>query len=158
MTGLTSAILLAEAGYDVTIIAAHVPGDSSIEYTSPWYKAQSEPPSHADANRAGAHWMTHASSNEIVQQDWDIQTYNYMLSLIERQGQQPGLPALGLKVRLRQNPVTQLTACSSTKAISYIQGAYPMENSGGLLMSNISNKKAWSLALWQRSTPRPTGK
>ena len=36
VTGLTSALFLAEAGYVVTIVAAHVPGDSSIEYTSPW--------------------------------------------------------------------------------------------------------------------------
>lgn len=36
VTGLTSAVLLAEDGYHVTILAAHVPGDSSIEYTSPW--------------------------------------------------------------------------------------------------------------------------
>lgn len=36
VTGLTSAIFLTEAGYEVTIIAAHVPGDTSIEYTSPW--------------------------------------------------------------------------------------------------------------------------
>lgn len=37
VTGLTSALFLAEAGHTVTVIAAHVPGDSSIEYTSPWY-------------------------------------------------------------------------------------------------------------------------
>ena len=37
VTGLTSAWFLAEAGYKVTVIAAHVPGDESIEYTSPWY-------------------------------------------------------------------------------------------------------------------------
>ena len=36
VTGLTSALFLAEAGYEVTVVAAHVPGDSSIEYTSPW--------------------------------------------------------------------------------------------------------------------------
>lgn len=36
VTGLTSAVFLTEAGYEVTIIAAHVPGDTSIEYTSPW--------------------------------------------------------------------------------------------------------------------------
>lgn len=34
--GLTNAVFLAQAGYLVTIIAAHVPGDESIEYTSPW--------------------------------------------------------------------------------------------------------------------------
>ena len=37
VTGLTTAVFLAEEGYKVTIVAAHVPGDSSIEYTSPWY-------------------------------------------------------------------------------------------------------------------------
>jgi glycine/D-amino acid oxidase-like deaminating enzyme len=37
VTGLTSAVFLSEAGYTVTVIAAHVPGDKSIEYTSPWY-------------------------------------------------------------------------------------------------------------------------
>jgi hypothetical protein len=36
VTGLTSALFLAEAGYTVTVLAAHVPGDESIEYTSPW--------------------------------------------------------------------------------------------------------------------------
>lgn len=36
VTGLTSALFLAQAGYKVTILAAHFPGDSSIEYTSPW--------------------------------------------------------------------------------------------------------------------------
>lgn len=36
VTGLTSALFLTEAGYQVTVVAAHVPGDSSIEYTSPW--------------------------------------------------------------------------------------------------------------------------
>lgn len=35
--GLTSATHLAEARYMVSIIAAHMPGDTSIEYTSPWY-------------------------------------------------------------------------------------------------------------------------
>jgi glycine/D-amino acid oxidase-like deaminating enzyme len=34
--GLAIAGNLAEAGYVVTVIAAHVPGDESIEYTSPW--------------------------------------------------------------------------------------------------------------------------
>ena len=37
VTGLTSSIFLAEEGYQVTIVASHVPGDESIEYTSPWY-------------------------------------------------------------------------------------------------------------------------
>ena len=36
VTGLTSSVFVAEDGYQVTIIASHVPGDESIEYTSPW--------------------------------------------------------------------------------------------------------------------------
>lgn len=34
--GLQTAISLLEAGYKVTIVAKHFPGDLSIEYTSPW--------------------------------------------------------------------------------------------------------------------------
>ena len=37
MIGLQSGIDLLKAGYRVTIIAAHLPGDEAIEYTSPWY-------------------------------------------------------------------------------------------------------------------------
>ncbi|KAI7325528.1 hypothetical protein KC326_g678 [Hortaea werneckii] len=57
VTGLTSAVFLTEAGYEVTIIAAHVPGDTSIEYTSPW---------------AGAHWRTHADPRDTRMRDWDL--------------------------------------------------------------------------------------
>lgn len=37
MIGLQTAITLLEAGAAVTIVAKHVPGDKSIDYTSPWY-------------------------------------------------------------------------------------------------------------------------
>ena len=83
MTGLTSAVFLAKAGYDVTIIAAHVPGDSSIEYTSPW---------------AGAHWRTHATPETPVQCDWDVQTYNYWLDQLERERGDHKLPRSGIKL------------------------------------------------------------
>ncbi|KAK9449600.1 uncharacterized protein V1518DRAFT_416449 [Limtongia smithiae] len=44
VAGLTSALLLARTGrYDVCVVAKHLPGDFSIEYTSPW---------------AGANWMS----------------------------------------------------------------------------------------------------
>ena len=36
ITGLQSAIYLQRAGYRVTIIAEHVPGDEAPHYTSPW--------------------------------------------------------------------------------------------------------------------------
>ena len=34
--GLHSALRLAEAGYEVKVIAKYIPGDFDIEYTSPW--------------------------------------------------------------------------------------------------------------------------
>jgi len=35
--GLQTALTLLEAGYKVTVAAKHLPGDLSLEYTSPWY-------------------------------------------------------------------------------------------------------------------------
>ncbi|CZT14890.1 uncharacterized protein RCC_12004 [Ramularia collo-cygni] len=74
--GLTNAVFLAEAGYSVTIIAAHVPGDQSIEYASPW---------------AGAHWRTHATVDEPVQCDWDVQTFKAWEELLAREAQSNGI-------------------------------------------------------------------
>lgn len=85
VTGLTSALFLAEAGHDVTILAAHVPGDESIEYTSPW---------------AGAHWRTHAAVDDERMRQWDVATYEYWCELLERERRQDArLPKAGLKVR-----------------------------------------------------------
>ena len=36
ITGLQTALCLLEAGYQVTIVAEHAPGDESAHYTSPW--------------------------------------------------------------------------------------------------------------------------
>ncbi|KAK3109516.1 hypothetical protein LTR53_017151 [Teratosphaeriaceae sp. CCFEE 6253] len=83
VTGLTTAAFLAEAGHEVTILAAHVPGDSSIEYTSPW---------------AGAHWHTHAAPDDPRACDWDVQTYEYWIDLLEREKKDASLPKAGLKV------------------------------------------------------------
>lgn len=84
VTGLTSAYFLAEAGYDVTVIAAHVPGDESIEYTPPW---------------AGAHWRTSATPAEPMICDWDVQTFEYWVELLEREGRDAGLPKCGIKMQ-----------------------------------------------------------
>src|ERR1700760_4196067 len=35
--GLQIACTLLKSGYKVTLVAKHLPGDTSIEYTSPWY-------------------------------------------------------------------------------------------------------------------------
>lgn len=37
ITGLQTALYLLDAGYQVTIVAEHVPGDESAHYASPWY-------------------------------------------------------------------------------------------------------------------------
>jgi hypothetical protein len=36
VAGLTTALVLARKGYKVMVVAKHMPGDLSIEYTSPW--------------------------------------------------------------------------------------------------------------------------
>lgn len=35
--GLTSALVLSEAGYKVSILARELPGDESKNWASPWY-------------------------------------------------------------------------------------------------------------------------
>jgi len=83
--GLQSAIDLLKAGHRVTIVAAHLPGDKVIEYTSPW---------------AGAHWRTHASDDDHEEQQWDLETYEDWMRTIERENQDSKLPKSGLAVRL----------------------------------------------------------
>ncbi|WPH03121.1 Hypothetical protein R9X50_00599600 [Acrodontium crateriforme] len=74
VTGLTSACLLAEAGFKLTIVAKHFPGDRSLEFTSPW---------------GGAQWRTHAKRDEAMS-GWDLETYEYWVKLMaeeERAGE-----------------------------------------------------------------------
>ncbi|KAF2864236.1 FAD dependent oxidoreductase [Piedraia hortae CBS 480.64] len=70
VTGLAISLLLAKAGYAVTLLAEHLPGSDSIDYTSAW---------------AGAQWRTHASPSSR-ERGWDIQTYQYWMSLTEEAG------------------------------------------------------------------------
>ena len=67
--GLQTALTLLEAGYKVTIIAKHWPGDESIEYCSPW---------------AGAIWRTHASPNTDTSK-WDLLSYNIGVKVAEEE-------------------------------------------------------------------------
>jgi len=78
--GLTTAVELLRKGYKVTIIAAHLPGDQSIEYTSPW---------------AGAHWRTHASESDPRERAWDVTTYQYWMRQLTEDEQ--GSARSGLK-------------------------------------------------------------
>ncbi|KAI9713634.1 MAG: hypothetical protein M1812_006606 [Candelaria pacifica] len=68
--GLQTAIFLLQAGYKVTILAKHLPGDFSPEYTSPW---------------AGAQWRTHATTDQPTQCKWDLETYNYWKEMVEKE-------------------------------------------------------------------------
>jgi D-amino-acid oxidase len=49
--------------------------------------------------RAGAHWRTSATPAEPMVCDWDVQTYNYWIDLLEREEDDPKLPRSGIKVR-----------------------------------------------------------
>jgi hypothetical protein len=40
VAGLTTALVLARRGYRIVVVAQHLPGDLTIEYTSPWAAAQ----------------------------------------------------------------------------------------------------------------------
>ncbi|KAF2456559.1 hypothetical protein BDY21DRAFT_287939 [Lineolata rhizophorae] len=71
VVGLQTAVFLLEAGYNVTIVAKHFPGDQTIEYTSPW---------------AGAQWRPHSTVDEPEQCKWDLETYEHLMSIIKEEG------------------------------------------------------------------------
>ncbi|KAI8972098.1 FAD dependent oxidoreductase [Pilobolus umbonatus] len=64
--GLTTALFLQQRGYQVAVIAKHVPGDMSIEYTSPY---------------AGAHWRSFATHDNKLLQRIESVTYHRLMSL-----------------------------------------------------------------------------
>ncbi|KAJ5130888.1 D-amino-acid oxidase [Penicillium bovifimosum] len=70
--GLKVALVLAEKGYGhyTTIIAEHLPGDTSINYTSPW---------------AGANFSALSASDENALR-WDKFGYKYLLDLAAKDG------------------------------------------------------------------------
>jgi glycine/D-amino acid oxidase-like deaminating enzyme len=84
--GLTVAAFLAENGFRVTIISKDIPGDFSDQYASPW---------------AGAHWRSHAPAHELEQCDWDMQSYDYFVKLMEAENRNPEQPRSGVKVSVR---------------------------------------------------------
>jgi D-amino-acid oxidase len=85
----------------VFIIAKHLPGDDSIDYTSPWYV-----PIHLTRtfifdtlHRAGAHWRSHAPASDPEQQRWDVETYKHWVDVIKKEQQNPSQKLLsGLAV------------------------------------------------------------
>jgi glycine/D-amino acid oxidase-like deaminating enzyme len=67
--GLTTALELSTRypASNITILAAHLPGDRSISYTSPW---------------AGANWLSVATDNGR-QEEWDLVTYKKLEELAD---------------------------------------------------------------------------
>ncbi|KAK8214550.1 hypothetical protein IWZ01DRAFT_500156 [Phyllosticta capitalensis] len=77
VVGLQTAVTFLEHGHAVTVIAKHVPGDKSSEYTSPW---------------AGAQWRTHSTAKDFELQKWDIASYERWFQTVEQEKKEPGQP------------------------------------------------------------------
>lgn len=58
VAGLTSALMLARASWDVTIVAKWMPGDEAAEFTSPWAGANYLPQVPLERQRLGL-MLTH---------------------------------------------------------------------------------------------------
>lgn len=68
--GLTSALVLAEAGYFVSIVARDLPEDSTSQgFASPW---------------AGANWHSFVTAEDERQVRWETLTFKKIWSLIPR--------------------------------------------------------------------------
>ncbi|KAK3214269.1 hypothetical protein GRF29_28g2534850 [Pseudopithomyces chartarum] len=89
--GLQTANDLLDAGYKVTILAKHWPGDESIEYASPW---------------AGAIWRPQGSASETEVCDWQMQSYKYWTEIIEKR------PGEAEEMGIQLLPLTLLTYVS----------------------------------------------
>ncbi|KAG2216213.1 hypothetical protein INT45_002158 [Circinella minor] len=79
IVGLSTALALQEKGYRVVIVAKWLPGDTHIEYTSPW---------------AGAHWRTMAPNSNKLLQDFDAATYHKFFELSKTHPQETGIMAI----------------------------------------------------------------
>ncbi|KAI8375655.1 hypothetical protein EDC96DRAFT_600222 [Choanephora cucurbitarum] len=74
--GLTTALLLRQKGYSVTIIAKHFPGDNDIEYTSPY---------------AGARWRTVAPNSDLRLQHYDAVSFKTFWELAKSHAAEAGI-------------------------------------------------------------------
>ncbi|KAG0188011.1 hypothetical protein DFQ28_005498 [Apophysomyces sp. BC1034] len=84
VTGLTTALLLKRRGYDVDVIAKWLPGDLTIEYTSPWagnLLGPSELMHRQSTYDLGAHWRTMAPNTDIALQKMDAISYQTFMEL-----------------------------------------------------------------------------
>ncbi|KAI7895817.1 uncharacterized protein EV154DRAFT_493866 [Mucor mucedo] len=74
--GLTSALLLQERGYEVTIIASEFPGEQHAEYTSP---------------SAGARWKTLAPNSDLRLQRHDAVSFKFFWELAKSNAGNSGI-------------------------------------------------------------------
>ncbi|GAA5801758.1 hypothetical protein HPULCUR_007210 [Helicostylum pulchrum] len=74
--GLTTALLLQQKGYDVTIIASEFPGDKHIQYTSPC---------------AGARWKTLAPNSDLRLQRYDAVSFKFFWELAKSNAAEAGI-------------------------------------------------------------------
>jgi D-amino-acid oxidase len=80
--GLTTALELSTRypSSSITILAKHLPGDQTIDYTSPW---------------AGANWFSAATDNGR-QEEWDAVTYKKFEQLAD-QVKESGIQRMGIR-------------------------------------------------------------
>jgi D-amino-acid oxidase len=87
VTGLQTTLSLLKAGYSVSLVAEYLPGDTNIEYTSPW---------------AGGVWRAHTTlapeDREVV--EWDKATLSEWIRLIgEGENKEEVEKEIGLGIR-----------------------------------------------------------
>lgn len=85
------ALLLAERGYGehITVVAEHMPGDTSINYTSPWYVLHEleGSPQLTHGRRAGANFSA-ISGGDANALRWDKLGYGQMMKLAAKHGEE----------------------------------------------------------------------
>ncbi|RGB27373.1 hypothetical protein C1646_769193 [Rhizophagus diaphanus] len=78
VSGLSTATLLLQQEKEIKVhlVAKHFPGDLSGEYTSPW---------------SGAYWRSYATEDDIRQQEYDKETFNYFWRLAKTEQDKTGI-------------------------------------------------------------------
>ncbi|KAF2686385.1 nucleotide-binding domain-containing protein [Lentithecium fluviatile CBS 122367] len=145
--GLQTANTLLDAGYKVTILAKHWPGDEDIGYTSPW---------------AGAIWRTHASPDKDLEQcEWNIQSYNHWISIVDtapEEAEQMGIRRVPLTIYSNSpHPTPRPWYTPHVQQFSILSRSSPMPNpanSAHTFSSIAINPSTYLTALLTRAKHR----
>ncbi|GAA5871689.1 hypothetical protein JCM3774_003018 [Rhodotorula dairenensis] len=104
VVGLSTAIRLLEAGFQVDVLARDLPGDPlSIEFTSPW---------------AGAHHVSVATGADMRLHEFDARTFNVMADLIKTDPHVPLYFATQREYREEPEPTGDAAALSQLSLMS----------------------------------------